>query len=176
MNGKETPDDGNSSEQPTVIQPGESDSVTWDGFGVNWKIDGADTGERFAIVHHPMAPRVLAAPLHLHHNEDEYSYVLEGTLGALLGNEVVEAGPGSWVFKPRGQWHTFWNAGDSQCEIIEIISPAGFENAFREWADVGDNMELIQEIDEKYAIDVDYDSVPELCQRFEVTYPSPEDQ
>jgi hypothetical protein len=37
-------------------------------------------------------------------------------------------------FKPRHQWHTFWNAGDTPCEIIEVIAPSGFENYFREGA------------------------------------------
>ena len=40
------------------------------GLGVNWKIDGSATGERFAVVHHPMAPHALAAPLHRHHWEE----------------------------------------------------------------------------------------------------------
>ena len=53
-------------------------------------------------------------------------------MGALLGDDVVEAGPGDLVFKPRNQWHTFWNAGDEPCRILEIISPAGFERFFQE--------------------------------------------
>ena len=53
-------------------------------------------------------------------------------LGALLGDQVVIATPGTWVRKPRRQWHTFWNAADEPCEIIEIISPAGFEDFFRQ--------------------------------------------
>jgi len=77
-------------------------------------IDSADTGGRLAVVEHVLGPRVLAAPLHLHTLEDEYSYVLEGRVGALLGDEEVFAGPGDLLFKPRGQWHTFWNAGDSR--------------------------------------------------------------
>src|SRR5215470_16969648 len=56
-------------------------------FGVHWKIDSADSGGRFSVVHHPIAPRSLVAPLHRHHREDEYSYVLTGKLGALLGEE-----------------------------------------------------------------------------------------
>ena len=48
----------------------------------------------------------------------------------------MTARPGTWVFKPRDQWHTFWNAGDTPCEIIEIISPAGFEDFFRDLAKV----------------------------------------
>src|SRR5262245_48957823 len=80
--------------------------------GVRFMIDGFDAGERFSLVEHPMSPRALAAPLHRHTREDEYSFVLEGRMGALLGDVVVEAGPGDLVHKPRNQWHTFWNAGD----------------------------------------------------------------
>jgi hypothetical protein len=58
-------------------------------------------------------------------------------MGALLGDDVVEAGPGDLVFKPRNQWHTFWNAGDEPCRILEIISPAGFERYFQELVDMG---------------------------------------
>lgn len=138
-------------------------------FGVHWKIDGADTGGQFSVVHHPIAPRSLVAPLHRHHREDEYSYVLTGKMGALLGDEVVTAGPGTWVFKPRGQWHTFWNAGDTPCEIIEIISPPAFEDFFRELTGVwGDNKRLI-ELSARYGHDILPETVPELCERFGLT-------
>src|SRR5213596_1599161 len=100
--------------------------------GVRFMIDGSEADERFSLVEHPMSARALAAPLHLHTREDEYSFVLEGRMGALLGDGVVEAGPGDLVFKPRNQWHTFWNAGDEPCRILEIIAPAGFEHFFRE--------------------------------------------
>ncbi|MCC6711863.1 MAG: cupin domain-containing protein [Candidatus Dadabacteria bacterium] len=115
-----------------AIPPDGGDSFDFGGLGVHWKIEGEETGKRFSVVHHPLAPRALAAPLHYHHNEDEYSYVAQGTLGALPGDEAVIAGRGSRVFKPRGQWHTFWNAGDATRLIIEVISPAGFESYFRE--------------------------------------------
>src|SRR5689334_23387964 len=113
------------------------ESVDLGGIGVTWKIAGAETGDRFSVVHHPLAPRALAAPLHRHSREDEYSYVLEGTLGALLGDEVVVGKPGDLIFKPRGQWHTFWNAGDTPARILEIISPAGFEDFFAELDGLG---------------------------------------
>ena len=130
------------------------------------------TDARFAVVHHPMASYALAAPLHRHHNEDEYSYVIRGTLGALLGEEVVTAEAGTWVSKPRGQWHSFWNAGDTLCEIIEVISPAGFENYFREVAASWGDLKRFQEINEKYSLDMNFDSVPRLCERFGLTFPS----
>ena len=94
-------------------------------------INGTETGGRFSVVEHTLGPRVLAAPLHLHTKEDEYSYVLEGSVGALLGDEEVFGQPGDLIFKPRGQWHTFWNAGDTPVRILEFISPGGLEELFR---------------------------------------------
>jgi hypothetical protein len=114
--------------------------------------------------------------LHRHTREDEYSYVLEGTLGALLGDEVLTAGPGTWVYKPRDQWHTFWNAGDTPCEIVEIISPAGFEQFFRELAalfaggDLSDPATM-GELCGRYGVDMDPSTVPGLCERFGLTHP-----
>lgn len=154
-----------------VVLPNEGESFDFGGLGVDWKVDGPDTDGRYAIVHHPLAPRALAAPLHYHHNEDELSYVLTGRLGALLGEEVVTAEAGTWVFKPRGQWHTFWNAGDEPCEIIEVISPAGFENYFREVAASWGDLDKFAEINGRYALDMDFESVPGLCERFGLTFP-----
>ena len=153
-----------------VMGPVDGETFDFGGLGVAWKIDGGDTGGQFSIVHHPMKPRALAAPLHRHHREDEYSYVLEGTLGALLGEEVVTAGPGIWVHKPRKQWHTFWNAGDTPCTIIEVIAPAGFESYFREVAAAWGDLEAFARINAKYDLDMDFDSVPKLCDRFGLTF------
>ena len=100
--------------------------------GVRFMIDADETDGGFSLVEHPMSPRALAAPLHRHTREDEYSYILQGRMGALLGDEVVEGGPGDLIFKPRDQWHTFWNAGDEPCRILEIIAPGGFEHFFDE--------------------------------------------
>ena len=154
-----------------AILQDDGESFDFGGLGVHWKIDGSETGQRFSIVHHPLAPHALGAPLHYHHNEDELSYVLKGNLGALLGDEVVSAQAGTWVFKPRQQWHTFWNAGNTPCEIIEIISPAGFENYFREVASSWGDLGKFEEINKKYSLDMDFGSVPGLCQRFGLTFP-----
>ena len=93
-----------------------------------------ETGGGFSLVEHPIAPRTMAAPWHMHTREDEYSYVLEGRMGALLGDDEVYAEPGDFVFKPRDQWHTFWNAGDEPCRILEIIAPAGSSTCSARWA------------------------------------------
>src|SRR3954468_4676863 len=117
---------------PRIISPDDGIAGFLGSIGVRFMIDGGETDRRFSLVEHPMSPRALAAPLHLHTREDEYSFVLEGRMGALLGDDVVEAGAGDLVFKPRNQWHTFWNAGDEPCRILEIIAPAGFEDFFKE--------------------------------------------
>jgi mannose-6-phosphate isomerase-like protein (cupin superfamily) len=144
---------------------------------VRFMIDGADAGERFSLVEHPMPPRALAAPLHRHNNEDEYSFVLEGQLGALLGDDVVVAGPGDLVYKPRNQWHTFWNPGDEPARILEIISPAGFERFFDELVDMGGamNAEPAQfgALAARYNLDVRPETIPELLERFSLKMPEP---
>jgi mannose-6-phosphate isomerase-like protein (cupin superfamily) len=138
-------------------------------------IDGPEAGERFSLVEHPMSSRALAAPLHRHTREDEYSYVLEGKVGALLGDEVVIGQPGDLIFKPRGQWHTFWNAGEAPARILEIISPAGFERFFAELVELGGVTEVeparFVELCARYALEMDPDSIPGLVERFGLRMP-----
>ena len=137
--------------------------------GVRFMV-GAERDAGFSLVEHPIAPRALAAPLHTHTREDEYSYVLEGRMGALLGDEVLVAEVGDLVFKPRNQWHTFWNAGDEPCRILEIISPAGFEHFFQELSDGGGALAMDPEelaaLNERYGLEMQPDTVPGLVERF----------
>src|SRR5579864_6531189 len=67
--------------------------------GVRFMIPGQDSAGGFSLVEHPLEPRALAAPLHRHSREDEYSYILRGRVGALLGDEVVFGGPGDLIYK-----------------------------------------------------------------------------
>lgn len=143
--------------------------------GVRFMVDGVTSGQSFSLVEHPMSARALAAPLHRHAREDEYSYVIEGRMGALLGDQVLEAGPGDLVFKPRGEWHTFWNAGDEPCRILEIISPAGFERFFAELVELGGiaraDPAVMGPLCDRYGLEMDPASVPGLIERFGVRMP-----
>jgi mannose-6-phosphate isomerase-like protein (cupin superfamily) len=153
-----------------LVGPGDGAMGFLGSIGVRFMIDGSEAAERFSLVEHPMSPRALAAPLHRHTREDEYSFVLEGRMGALLGDDVVEAGPGDLVHKPRNQWHTFWNAGDEPCRILEIISPAGFERFFAELDAIGGALradpEAVAELSQRYGLEMQPDTVPELIDRF----------
>jgi hypothetical protein len=108
-------------------------------------------------------------------NEDEYSFVLEGRIGALLGDEIVEAGPGELVRKPRDQEHTFWNAGGEPLRFLELISPGGFEGYFRELApllEAGDQAGA-QEVVARYELEIDFSSIPALAERFDLRVAAP---
>jgi hypothetical protein len=91
-------------------------------------------------------------------------------MGALLGDEVLEAGPGDLVFKPRNQWHTFWNAGEQPARILEIIAPAGFEQFFAELIDLGGALEAspaaLAELSERYGLEMQPETIPGLIERF----------
>jgi mannose-6-phosphate isomerase-like protein (cupin superfamily) len=164
---------------PRLIGPGDGKFVDLGSVGVRFMIWGAETGGTFSLVEHPIPPRTLVAPVHIHTREDEYSYVLEGRMGALLGEDVVYAEPGDLVFKPRNQWHTFWNAGDTTCRLLEIISPPGFEHFFNE---LGEQMiaakavnvaELpgLPELGARYGHYFRPETIAELCQRHGLVYP-----
>jgi quercetin dioxygenase-like cupin family protein len=146
-----------------VVKPDEGRSVSLGGMGVVFKIRGADTGGTFAVVEHPIEPGRLVMP-HVHLHEDEYSYVLEGTIGARVGDHAIVAGRGSYVIKPRGLMHTFWNAGPGPARLLEVITPAGFETYFAELAEAGDP-DRRSELAAKYGVIYSSDWVRELISR-----------
>lgn len=159
-----------------VLGPKEGKAGLLGTMGVRFMIDGSESAGGFSLVEHPLPPRSLGAPLHRHTHEDEYSYVLEGKIGALLGDEVVIGEVGDLIFKPRGQWHSFWNAGDEPARILEIISPAGFEGYFNEIVDMGGtagaNPDALRALAARYGLDVDLASIPVLAERFGLCLPS----
>jgi mannose-6-phosphate isomerase-like protein (cupin superfamily) len=160
---------------PKIVGPTDGKAGMLGSMGVRFMIDTEETAAGgFSLVEHPMPPRALAGPLHRHSREDEYSYVLEGRMGALLGDEVVYAEAGDLVHKPRNQWHTFWNAGDEPCRILEIIAPGGFEDYFDEIVDATRtgplDFEWLAGLAARYGLEVDPESIPGLCERFGLTF------
>ena len=152
-----------------LLGPDQGEAVHLLALGVRFMIDGERTGGAFSLVEHPLPPRALGAPLHTHHNEDEYSYVLEGRFGVQLGPDTLEVGPGDLLFKPRGVAHAFWNAGEEPARLLELISPAGFENYFRELAPLlaapERDQAAIGEVVARYRLDIDFTTVPSLAER-----------
>ena len=135
--------------------------------GNRYVLRGESSDGRFALIEQTIPPRTLAAPTHVHEREDEYSFVLAGRIGAQIGDEVVEAEQGELVLKPRGIPHAFWNAGDEEARVLEIVSPAGFEQYFAdlapELAREGErDLEALAEIRARYGLTMDVSSIEEL--------------
>jgi mannose-6-phosphate isomerase-like protein (cupin superfamily) len=163
------------SQGPRIIGPDGGKAVDLGSIGARFMAWTEETGGGFSLVEHPMPPRHLAAPLHKHSREDEYSFVVEGRMGALLGDDVVYAEVGDLAFKPRDQWHTFWNAGDEPCRILEIISPGGFEHFFDELGAIMEAPEFdpaqLGELGARYGLEFQPDSVPRLCEEHGLDHP-----
>jgi mannose-6-phosphate isomerase-like protein (cupin superfamily) len=123
-------------ESSVMVAPGEGEVVLRGGVGVIRKISSSATGGTFSVVEHPLEPGALAAPPHTHAGVDEYSFVIEGEIGVLMGEETFKAAAHSYVLKPRGVPHTFWNPGPKPARVLEIISPASFEEYFEELAGI----------------------------------------
>ena len=151
-----------------AIPSGEGQLISMGGVGIKFKIRGDETRQAFSIVEHPLQPRTLVPP-HLHHDTDEYSYVVEGQFGARIGDEILLANPGDYILKPRNIPHTFWNPTDKLARLVEIISPAGFEKFFME-AGMSSGIPEIQQVKAlaaKYNTTLGWEEwVPELSKKY----------
>lgn len=137
-------------------------------------VSGRDTAGTLAILEVPIAPHVLAGPLHTHRNEDALWYVIEGEIGAQVGDKVFREGAGAVVFAPKGVPHTYWNPGDVAAKYLELSWPAGIEHFVAGLSHViedgDDPMEAVGRIATAFGIDMDWDSLPILVERYGVGF------
>lgn len=105
---------------------GEGDARWWLGSLTTIKATGRQTGGRYALVE-VLEPEGVDGPLHVHHREDEGFWILEGELTFQIGETLLKAGPGSFVFGPRDVPHTY-RVDRGPARILFILSPAGFED------------------------------------------------
>jgi mannose-6-phosphate isomerase-like protein (cupin superfamily) len=156
------------SDSEYVITPADRATLLTGPLGAVLMLGGDRTAGSLSLVEHPLQPRALGSPMHTHRNEDEYSVVLEGLVGAQIGEQTVEGGPGAVLVKPRGVPHAFWNATDRPARLLEIISPAGFEGYFAGLGEIfagqgPPDPGHLAELAERYGLDLDRDSVPRLA-------------
>jgi quercetin dioxygenase-like cupin family protein len=89
------------------------------------KADAAHTGGRYTLVE-LTAPPGYVSPLHVHHREDEAFWVLEGSTRFEVGDELVDAAPGTYLVAPRDTPHR-WAAGPEGARLLFLFTPGGFE-------------------------------------------------
>lgn len=158
-----------------VVNPGDGHRSLSPGVGVGFKIDGEDTGGVLSIVEHPFEVGALVPP-HVHTTEDEISIVLEGEIGFRSEGQEAVLGAGGYIVKPRGEVHAMWNAGPVPARMIEIITPAGFENYFRELSDLTGSgpidMSAVVELSGRYGLPfAQPDWLPDVIARYGLTPP-----
>lgn len=125
-----------------------------------------DSDGAFALLEYDIPPRTLVAPLHTHHHEDEYSYVLIGTVGAQIGERTLTAGPHRLIAKAKGIPHTLWNPGDTPTRVLELIVPGGFERCLAQlYRSTNPSQDELEALWRQYGIDVDWDSAPKLMKQ-----------
>jgi mannose-6-phosphate isomerase-like protein (cupin superfamily) len=112
-----------------IIRPGDGTPLPG-GFAVVIKVRSEATGGVMSVIEETLPAKRLITP-HVHEN-DVWVYVLQGEIGALVGEEIVMAGPATWVLKPRGILHAMWNPGLGPARLIEVLTPGGSERWFEE--------------------------------------------
>src|SRR3712207_6349167 len=107
------------------LQGGEGAARWWGGGLATIKATAKETGGLYSIVE-VLEPRGARAPLHVHRNEDEAFYVLEGEMTFHVGEETYKAAPGTFVFGPKDAPHTY-TVDSGPARLLFLLSPAGFE-------------------------------------------------
>lgn len=130
-------------------------------------------GPTFGV--HFLGPRQLGSPLHTHHDQDEWSFVLSGLVGVRVGSVTVTARAGEVVLKPRGVPHAFWNAGGAPARFLEVITADGFSDYFpamdRVLTAAGPTEAATAEVSRRFGVVVDPASVPALLEEHGLVLP-----
>jgi quercetin dioxygenase-like cupin family protein len=101
------------------------------GANLSIKVFAIETGSVYSMMEAILPPGGVI-PLHIHENEDENNYILEGELTAHIGDQKHKAGAGSYVVAPRGVTQYFKNEGIVPCRFLTTFTPGGAEGYFKE--------------------------------------------
>ena len=123
------------STEATVSSVDVNGSFVFFGLPTFLRASSANTEGRFFMVEQPSMPPGAASPYHTHRHEDEMFYVVDGEVAVVLDGQWSKAGPGTFVFGPRGVPHGFQVVGSSPARLLVMGMPGGFENFVLELAE-----------------------------------------
>jgi quercetin dioxygenase-like cupin family protein len=115
---------------PVAVHTGQGEALWWFGALAEIKATAADTGGQMTIIEITEPPG-YEAPLHVHRNEDESFWILDGDATFEVGDTKIEAHPGDYAYGPRDVPHRF-TVGAAGCRMLFILTPGGFEDLVRE--------------------------------------------
>jgi mannose-6-phosphate isomerase-like protein (cupin superfamily) len=141
------------------LAAGSGEHRWWLGSLATIKASSEQTGGQFALVE--IQENETEAPLHVHHREDESFWVLEGEIRFEVGGKVIEAGPGSFLFGPRGVPHRY-TVSKGPARMLFLFTPGGFENLLRATSDPAVEARIPREGEGM----PDFDKLPEIVQRY----------
>jgi quercetin dioxygenase-like cupin family protein len=118
---------------PIALTADEGEALWFLGILATIKASSQSTAGRVAVIEH-LAPCGSGSPLHVHHREDEWFYVVEGELTFWVGGQVINAPAGSFIYGPRDIPHTFTVSSDT-ARFLLVTEPAGFESFMRTLSD-----------------------------------------
>jgi quercetin dioxygenase-like cupin family protein len=125
---------------PIALQAGEGEALWFLGLLATIKASTESTAGRVAVIEH-LAPRGTGSPLHVHHNEDEWFYVVEGEVTFWVGGQVIPGRAGAFVYGPRDIPHTF-TVSSERARFLLVTEPAGLEKFMRAGAQPAERLEI----------------------------------
>lgn len=149
-----------------LFRPEQAEFVSIGGVEVTFRLSGRETNDAYAVLEFCLEPGRLIPP-HSHRVEYEVSYVLEGEIGVRIEDEQITAKQGCCVVKRPQVAHAWWNATASPARVLEVISPAGFEQYFRELAEIhasrgARDLRLVADLQDRYGISASPHWIPPL--------------
>jgi quercetin dioxygenase-like cupin family protein len=142
---------------PVLYGPGEGEHHDAGAAQIFIKATGEQTGGTFFLSESTLAPGFAGPPPHRHSELHDMFYVLEGTLTLRLGDETIEAGPGSFACVPPGVVHTFRNDSDGPVRVLNFNTPGWFETYMRDMAEAARSGPLTPEVIARVAARYDFD-------------------
>ena len=122
--------------EPTVVRPDAARKIQLYDVHFAYAVGATESDGRLAALVVTIPPKTLIKP-HVHTREDEFSFILEGTIGVRQGDATADDVPtGSWLIKPRTIPHAMWNVGETPARVLEIVSPGGIESYFEQIAPI----------------------------------------
>lgn len=118
------------------LEPSQGRSYALGSMHAVFKADGNETADRYSISEWWLEPHSAGAGAHLHEENDEIFYVLEGVASLLIGDRWLDAAKGSFVRIPAGTMHDFENRTGNRAGLLNVFIPGGFEKnmpAIVEW-------------------------------------------
>lgn len=121
-------------------EPGGGEALWWIGMLATIKATVEQTGGRYTLME-VLAPEGFASPLHVHYSEDESFWLLEGEMTFYVGDQTIQARPGTFLFGPRDVPHAF-RVDSGPARLLFILSPGGFEALVREMGEPAGGLTL----------------------------------